>query len=628
MSLLQISEPGQVSVPHNRNIAIGIDLGTTNSLVASVKSGEAVVLKDNSNHQLIPSVAHYARDKTTIGNEALDFRASDPQNTVVSVKRLMGRRLSDLDLDYPYHFANSNDGILEITTPQGNKNPVQISGDILRYLKDIASANLGDTPAGAVITVPAYFDDSQRQATKQAAELAGLKVLRLLNEPTAAAIAYGLDNEADGIFMVYDLGGGTLDVSILHLNKGIFEVLAVNGDTHLGGDDFDQLVFSFILKQIGVQPSSHQEKAQVLIAARAAKEALSDQETVEVSVTLGGAQYDTSISQAEFHTMSEPLLNKSLAPIKMTLRDAKLTISDINQIILVGGSTRMPNIRQALSKFFNKPVLTNIDPDKVVAIGAAIQADALIGNRRDDWLLLDVTPLSLGIETMGGLAEKIIPRNSTIPVTRAQEFTTYKDGQTAMSIHVVQGERELVQDCRSSAKFSLKGIPPMNAGAARIQVVFQIDADGLLSVSATEQTTGTTSSIEVKPSFGLNPEQIASMLAASITNAKDDIELRLLNEAKIEANSLIEAIEHALISDKELLTANEEQQILLLIRQLKNLSEGIVAKPMTIQQQGISQTAQLKQLTTKLNEITQNFANRRMDKAIKAGLSGKTLEEI
>ncbi len=604
MALLQISEPDQISEPHHRNIAIGIDLGTTNSLVATVKSGIATVLKDYNQNELTPSVVHYASNKITVGHEALQFRTTDPKNTMISAKRFMG-----LDVDLT------------------SKNPVKVSSDILSHLKQIAIDSLGETPIGAVITVPAYFDDNQRQATKQAAEIAGLNVLRLLNEPTAAAIAYGLENTESGTFLVYDLGGGTFDVSILSLNKGVFEVLAVNGDTHLGGDDFDKLIYDFIINKIGVSPISDIEEATLMIASRNIKEALSMEESSKVNCKLNNTLYSLEITQNDFWDLSKSLLNKTLMLVKKALRDAKLTINDINQIILVGGSTRMTNLRRLLHDCFHKPPLTSLNPDTVVALGAAIQADNLAGNRNDELLLLDVTPLSLGLETMGGLAQKIIPRNSTIPVTRAQDFTTYKDGQTAMTIHILQGERELVDDCRSLAKFSLKGIPPMTAGVAKIRVTFQIDADGLLSVSAVEQNTGVMSSIEVKPSFGLTPEQITSMLNESIKYAKDDINTRLFNEAKIDAISLVEAIEQALQTDHELLTNNEEQQILLLIRQIKTQIEGINPKPL-LEDNAQSPRTILKQLSIRLNEVTSGFASKRMNKAIKAGLSGKKIEEI
>ena len=604
MALLQISEPGQISEPHHRNIAIGIDLGTTNSLVATVKSGVATVLKDYNGNELTPSVVHYAPNKITVGHEALNFRIKDPKNTIISAKRFMG-----------------------LGVELSNKNPVQASSDILLHLKQIAINSLGETPIGAVITVPAYFDDNQRQATKQAAEIAGLKVLRLLNEPTAAAIAYGLENTESGTFLVYDLGGGTFDVSILSLNQGVFEVLAVNGDTNLGGDDFDKLIYDFIINKIGTNSINDIEEATLMIASRNAKEALSIHDSTEINFTLNNAPYSLVVTQNDFWDMSESLLNKTITLVKKALRDAKITIDDINQVILVGGSTRMNNLRTSLHNFFNKPPLTSLDPDRVVALGAAIQADNLAGNRDDDLLLLDVTPLSLGLETMGGLVEKIIPRNSTIPVTRAQDFTTYKDGQTAMTIHILQGERELVDDCRSLAKFSLKNIPPMTSGAAKIRITFQIDADGILSVSAVEQNTGVMSSIEVKPSFGLSPEQITSMLKDSIKYATDDIDNRLFSEAKIDAISLVQIIEQAIKTDHELLSNNEEQQILLLIRQIKTQIEGINPKPL-LETSNLSPAAIIKELSTRLNQITSNFANKRMDKAIKAGLSGKKIEEI
>lgn len=622
MALLQISEPGLSTEPHKRNIAIGIDLGTTNSLVASVKSGEAVVLSDHGGNKLIPSIVHYTANQTQIGNSALSYRISDPQNTIVSVKRFMGKSQTDLDLksNYPYSFATASN-IVEIITPQGKKNPIQISGDILRYLKDLARDNLGEEAIGAVITVPAYFDDSQRQATKQAAQLAGLNVLRLLNEPTAAAIAYGLDTKNEGKFLVYDLGGGTLDVSILSLTKGVFEVLAVSGDTNLGGDDFDHLIYEYFVQHTGLTELDHRDNANILVAAKKAKEQLSSKSSTDIVINLKGKIHSLNLSQADFFSLSQTLLDKAITPVKKALRDAKLKTHDIDEVIMVGGSTRMLNVRSAISQFFAKPVLIEIDPDQVVAIGAAIQANVLAGNRSDDdWLLLDVTPLSLGIETMGGLVEKIIPRNSTIPVTKAQDFTTYKDGQTGMSLHIVQGEREQVEDCRSLAKFSLKGIPPMTASAPRIRIVFQIDADGLLSVSATEQTTGVHSSIEVKPSFGLSGEQITSMLEDSITHAVDDVLHRQLAEATIEANGLIDTIQAALKLDAELLNTAELEQITQQIAQLNS----IISQPLEVR----SKTQELKVQITALNVLTQDFAAQRMNKALKSGLTGHSIEQI
>ena len=625
MALLQIGEPGADVGPHKKNLVIGIDLGTTNSLVASNKSGITVILKDNFGNALIPSVVNYAANSTSVGVEAVNKRITDPKNTIVSIKRLLGKNPGDLPPSfkehYSYHILDNNKNIIEVTTAAGAKNPIQISSDILKYLKDIAVANLGDEPVGAVITVPAYFNDGQRQATKQAAELAGLKVLRLLSEPTAAALAYGLDSKNEGIFMVYDLGGGTLDVSILRFNHGIFEVLAVNGNTYLGGDDFDTVVYNYILQQLSnTPPLNPSENAQILLAAKHAKEELSNNTETRIRLNINQQDHEFIITEQDFFAASNNLVKQAMLPIKQALRDANLDIQDINEVILVGGATRMPHIRQSIASYFAKPPLTSIDPDQVVALGAAIQADILAGNSKDDWLLLDVTPLSLGIETMGGLVEKIIPRNSTIPITRAQEFTTYQDGQTAMSIHVVQGERELVNDCRSLAKFSLKGIPPLKAGGARIKVTFQIDADGLLSVSASEQTTATTSSIEVKPSFGLSPDEIKQMLASSIDFAKNDIDQRLLKEAQIDANSLITAAKNAIAENTVLLNLSEQREI---EQAIANLTQALNVT-IDIKQQ----TLQIRELSKTLNHKTERLAAQIMDNAIKYSLTGKEIKKL
>ena len=624
MSLLQISEPGLFGEPHKHNIAIGIDLGTTNSLVATVKSGEAVVIRNTTGDELIPSVVNYSGNESIVGKEALSCRVTDPSNTIISVKRFMGQNLQDVNQNtaLPYKFTTANN-ILEIITNQGNKNPVQISADILAYLKQLAIDNLGEEPIGAVITVPAYFDDAQRQATKQASEIAGLKVLRLLNEPTAAAIAYGLDQADAGTFIVFDLGGGTLDVSALRLNKGVFEVLAVSGDTKLGGDDFDHRLYCHILERSHLSQLNDSDMAQLLNQAKSVKEQLTIQDSVAFICVLSCKPIiNMTITRDEFNNITQPLIKKALQPLRKVLRDTGLTLDEIKQIVMVGGSTRMPSIRSAIADFWGKDPLTSIDPDKVVAIGAAIQADVLAGNKKDDdWLLLDVTPLSLGIETMGELVEKIIPRNSTIPIARAQEFTTYKDGQTAMMIHVLQGERELVKDCRSLAKFTLHGIPPMVAGAARIRVTFQIDADGLLSVNAQEQVSGVVSSIEVKPSFGIDFEQVSMMLKESITHAKDDIQLRQLNEAKVDALALLESISKALKVDYNLLTDAEIKGIQLVWDKLNAcyLQNNLNIEP---------HIKQIKQLTDELNHASDYFATKRMDKAIATALTGKNLSEL
>lgn len=608
------------AAPHQHKLAVGIDLGTTNSLVATVRSGMSTVLQDEKGRSLLPSVVRYLPDgNIATGYQAQAQQSADPRNTIVSAKRFMGRGLHDIpDLAHlPYQFIDAP-GMVQISTRAGVKSPVEISAEILKTLKHRAEKTLGGELTGAVITVPAYFDDAQRQATKDAARLAGLNVLRLLNEPTAAAVAYGLDNGAEGMYVIYDLGGGTFDVSILRLSKGVFEVLATNGDSALGGDDFDRRIFCWILEQARLAPISPEDTRTLLSKAREAKEWLTEHAEAQItSVLSDGEVVNLTLTSEKFTELSEHLISKTLVPIRKAMRDAGLTVEDIKGVVLVGGATRMPQVHHAVAEFFRQEPLTNLDPDKVVALGAAIQANVLAGNRsEDDLLLLDVIPLSLGLETMGGLVEKIIPRNSTLPVARAQEFTTYKDGQTAMSIHVVQGERELVTDCRSLARFELRGIPPMAAGAARIRVTFQVDADGLLSVSAREQTSGVESSITVKPSYGLSEDEIFDMLQASFSSAEEDKRARALREAQIDARQLLEAIAAALIQDGEkLLDARERTDIQARMDKLQALLQGNDS-------QAIHEAAEA------LNRASETFAARRMDASVKRALAGKKLNSL